>query len=78
MVANGGVPPRGSAAAAASLRRRRAGGGGATTGGVNTMLQFYTDSITGWKLTPFSVLIMSTSFIAFVAVLHGVGKFLRA
>ncbi|KAJ8643330.1 hypothetical protein MRB53_005078 [Persea americana] len=48
MVANGGVPPRGSAAAAASLRRRRAGGGGATTGGVNTMLQFYTDSITGW------------------------------
>lgn len=77
MTANGGAPPRGNAAAAANLRRRRAGGGWAGTGGVNTFLQVYTDSVTGWKLTPFSVVIVSTGFIAFVAVLHGVGKFLR-
>lgn len=74
MVANG-APPRGSAAAAASLRRRRPGGSGATAGaGVNTMLQFYTEDATGWKMTPNSVLIMSIGFIAFVAVLHVVGK----
>lgn len=64
MTANGGAPPRGNAAAAANLRRRRAGGGWAAT-------------VTGWKLTPFSVVVVSTGFIAFVAVLHGVGKFLR-
>ncbi|XP_068646093.1 protein transport protein Sec61 subunit beta [Aristolochia californica] len=75
MVANGGAPPRGSAAAAASMRRRRPGGAGAGPGGVNTMLQFYTDDNAGAKIAPNTVLIMSIGFIAFVAVLHVLGKF---
>ncbi|XP_077210373.1 protein transport protein Sec61 subunit beta-like [Tasmannia lanceolata] len=76
MVANSGAPARGSAAAVASMRRRRTGGGGAATGGggVDTMLQFYTDEKTGLKITPNTVLVMSIGFIAFVAILHVVGK----
>ncbi|XP_078441494.1 preprotein translocase Sec, Sec61-beta subunit protein [Wolffia australiana] len=75
MVANGGAPPRGSAAAAASLRRRRGGGGSSSgSGGVNTMLQFYTDDATGRKMSPNTVLIMSIGFIAVVAFLHVFGK----
>ncbi|ERN13777.1 hypothetical protein AMTRI_Chr06g176850 [Amborella trichopoda] len=80
MVANGGAPPRGSAAAAASLRRRRAAGGsggssGAAAAGGGTMLQFYTDDAPGLKISPTVVLVMSIGFIAFVAILHVVGKF---
>ncbi|OVA08478.1 Preprotein translocase Sec [Macleaya cordata] len=74
MVANGAAPPRGSAAAAASLRRRRTPGGGATAGASGTMLQFYTDDAPGLKISPNVVLVMSIGFIAFVAVLHVVGK----
>ncbi|MCL7049292.1 hypothetical protein MKW94_004970 [Papaver nudicaule] len=75
MVLNGAAPPRGSAAAAAGLRRRRTtSGGGATGGAGSSVLQFYTDDAPGLKISPNVVLVMSIGFIAFVAVLHVVGK----
>ncbi|XP_065859283.1 protein transport protein Sec61 subunit beta-like [Euphorbia lathyris] len=79
MALGGTAPPRGSAAAAASMRRRRTtsgsgSGGGASGGAAGTMLQFYTDDAPGLKISPNVVLIMSIGFIAFVAVLHVVGK----
>ncbi|KAF6167769.1 hypothetical protein GIB67_027547 [Kingdonia uniflora] len=75
MVANGAAPARGSAAAAAGLRRRRTtSGGGAPAGAGGNMLQFYTDDAPGLKISPNVVLVMSIGFIAFVAVLHVVGK----
>ncbi|KAK1391049.1 Protein transport protein Sec61 subunit beta [Heracleum sosnowskyi] len=77
MALNGGAPPRGSAAAsAANLRRRRtSSAGGASAGGTSgNMLQFYTDDAPGLKISPNVVLVMSIGFIAFVAVLHVMGK----
>ncbi|KAL8268355.1 hypothetical protein R6Q59_002153 [Mikania micrantha] len=76
MALNGAAPPRGSAAAAAAnLRRRRTGGtGGAASGTAGNMLQFYTDDAPGLKISPNVVLVMSIGFIAFVAVLHVMGK----
>ncbi|TXG62603.1 hypothetical protein EZV62_009597 [Acer yangbiense] len=76
MVLNGAAPARGSAAAAASMRRRRttSGGGGASGGAAGTMLQFYTDDAPGLKISPNVVLVMSIGFIAFVAILHVMGK----
>ncbi|KAG6437807.1 hypothetical protein SASPL_102737 [Salvia splendens] len=77
MATGGAAPERGSAAAAAAnLRRRRTGGGGggAVGGTSGTMLQFYTDDAPGLKISPNVVLVMSIGFIAFVAVLHVVGK----
>ncbi|KAK2981461.1 hypothetical protein RJ640_017483 [Escallonia rubra] len=75
MALNGAAPPRGSAAAsAANLRRRRTTSGGATGGASGTMLQFYTDDAPGLKISPNVVLVMSIGFIAFVAVLHVMGK----
>lgn len=71
------APQRGTAAAAAAnLRRRRtAGGGGGAAGGASgTMLQFYTDDAPGLKISPNVVLVMSIGFIAFVAILHVMGK----
>jgi protein transport protein SEC61 subunit beta len=38
------------------------------------MLQFYTDDAPGLKISPNVVLVMSIGFIAFVAILHVVGK----
>ncbi|KAK9742787.1 hypothetical protein RND81_03G197400 [Saponaria officinalis] len=38
------------------------------------MLQFYTDDAPGLKISPNVVLMMSIGFIAFVALLHVVGK----
>lgn len=73
-MANGAAPPRGSAAAAANLRRRRMAGSGASAGVGGNMLQFYTDDAPGLKITPNVVLVMSIGFIAFVAVLHVIGK----
>lgn len=80
-MATGGAPQRGTAAAAAAnLRRRRTGGsgggaaGGAAGGASGTMLQFYTDDAPGLKISPNVVLVMSIGFIAFVAVLHVMGK----
>ncbi|KAG8387705.1 hypothetical protein BUALT_Bualt02G0049000 [Buddleja alternifolia] len=83
----GTVPPRGSAAATAGMRRRRLGGGGGSStssvsssglgGGGSNMLRFYTDDSPGLKISPTMVLIMSLCFIAFVAVLHVIGKFYR-
>ncbi|CAN8280255.1 unnamed protein product [Cochlearia groenlandica] len=78
----GGAPQRGSAAATASMRRRKgagssnnsAGGGGGGGGGAGSMLQFYTDDAPGLKISPNVVLIMSIGFIAFVALLHVMGK----
>ncbi|KAI3498536.1 hypothetical protein L1887_34311 [Cichorium endivia] len=77
MALNGGAPPRGSAAAAAAnLRRRRTGGGASAAAGgtAGNMLQFYTDDAPGLKISPNVVLVMSIGFIAFVAVLHVMGK----
>ncbi|XP_047948464.1 protein transport protein Sec61 subunit beta-like [Salvia hispanica] len=77
MATGGAAPQRGSAAAAAAnLRRRRSGGGagGAAGGASGTMLQFYTDDAPGLKISPNVVLVMSIGFIAFVAVLHVMGK----
>ncbi|XP_051132914.1 protein transport protein Sec61 subunit beta-like [Andrographis paniculata] len=77
MATGGAGPQRGTAAAAAAnLRRRRTGGGGAggAGGAGGTMLQFYTDDAPGLKISPNVVLVMSIGFIAFVAILHVVGK----
>ncbi|KAK3211540.1 hypothetical protein Dsin_016246 [Dipteronia sinensis] len=74
MALSGAVPPRGSAAAAASMRRRRTTSSGASGGAAGTMLQFYTDDAPGLKISPNVVLVMSIGFIAFVAVLHVMGK----
>jgi len=76
MAVGGTAPPRGSAAAAASMRRRRTVSGGASggAGAAGTMLQFYTDDAPGLKISPNVVLVMSIGFIAFVAILHVVGK----
>ncbi|KAK8486813.1 hypothetical protein V6N13_022128 [Hibiscus sabdariffa] len=74
-MATGTAPPRGSAAAAANMRRRRtASGAGSSGGAAGTMLQFYTDDAPGLKISPNAVLVMSIGFIAFVAVLHVMGK----
>ncbi|KAL5707623.1 hypothetical protein ACHQM5_018506 [Ranunculus cassubicifolius] len=76
-MANGKPAPRGTAAAAAGMRRRRtasAGGGGASAGISGNMLQFYTDDAPGLKISPNVVLVMSIGFIAFVAILHVIGK----
>ncbi|KAL3649433.1 hypothetical protein CASFOL_005836 [Castilleja foliolosa] len=78
MATGGGAPQRGTAAAAAAnLRRRKTtggGGGGAAGGAGGTMLQFYTDDAPGLKISPNVVLVMSIGFIAFVAILHVMGK----
>ncbi|KAG8391590.1 hypothetical protein BUALT_Bualt01G0203300 [Buddleja alternifolia] len=77
MATGGAAPQRGTAAAAAAnLRRRKTtgGGGGAAGGASGTMLQFYTDDAPGLKISPNVVLVMSIGFIAFVAVLHVMGK----
>ncbi|GMH31275.1 hypothetical protein Nepgr_033118 [Nepenthes gracilis] len=75
MAPNGPAPPRGSAAAAASLRRRRPTAGSSAAGAASgTMLQFYTDDAPGLKISPNTVLVMSIGFIAFVAILHVMGK----
>lgn len=73
MSTNGGAP-RGSAAAAANLRRRRTASAGASAGVSGNMLQFYTDDAPGLKISPNVVLVMSIGFIAFVAILHVIGK----
>ncbi|KAK8650500.1 hypothetical protein V6N13_140136 [Hibiscus sabdariffa] len=74
-MATGTAPPRGSAAAAANMRRRRTTSGAGSSGGAaGTMLQFYTDDAPGLKISPNAVLVMSIGFIAFVAVLHVMGK----
>jgi protein transport protein SEC61 subunit beta len=48
-------------------------GGGSSAGGGN-MLRFYTDDAPGLKITPTVVLVMSVCFIAFVSILHVIGK----
>ncbi|XP_073027757.1 protein transport protein Sec61 subunit beta-like [Primulina huaijiensis] len=74
MATGGTGPQRGSAAAAAANLRRRRTGSGASGGASGTMLQFYTDDAPGLKISPNVVLIMSIGFIAFVAILHVMGK----
>ncbi|KAL2501109.1 Protein transport protein Sec61 subunit beta [Forsythia ovata] len=66
----------GSRGGAAGMQRRRGGGGRAAEAGASssTMLQFYTDEAPGIKLSPTVVLVMSIGFIAFVAILHVIGK----
>ncbi|MBA0790640.1 hypothetical protein Gohar_015276 [Gossypium harknessii] len=44
----------------------------------SNMLWFYTDDALGLKISPTVVLIMTLSFIAFVAALHVFGKIYRA
>ncbi|CAA2954226.1 protein transport protein Sec61 subunit beta-like [Olea europaea var. sylvestris] len=75
MATGGAAPQRGTAAAAAAnMRRRRTTSGGSAGGASGTMLQFYTDDAPGLKISPNVVLVMSIGFIAFVAVLHVMGK----
>ncbi|KAL3516916.1 hypothetical protein ACH5RR_023818 [Cinchona calisaya] len=75
MALGGAAPQRGTAAAAAAnMRRRRMSSSGAAGGAGGTMLQFYTDDAPGLKISPNVVLVMSIGFIAFVAVLHVMGK----
>ncbi|MCE3216934.1 hypothetical protein HAX54_009511 [Datura stramonium] len=76
MALGGSGPQRGTAAAsAANLRRRKTGGSGGGAGGAGgTMLQFYTDDSPGLKISPNVVLVMSIGFIAFVAILHVMGR----
>lgn len=74
-MAIGAGAPRGSAAATASMRRRKtSSSAGASGGAAGTMLQFYTDDAPGLKISPNVVLVMSIGFIAFVAILHVMGK----
>ncbi|DBA90952.1 hypothetical protein WJX77_008542 [Trebouxia sp. C0004] len=65
-------PPSGSQGA---LRRRttstRGGGAGGLRQGVTN---FYTDESPGIKVSPVAVMILSLGFIAFVTLLHIVGK----
>ena len=74
MALGGAAPQRGSAAATASMRRRRTTSSGTSGGAAGTMLQFYTDDAPGLKISPNVVLVMSIGFIAFVAILHVMGK----
>ncbi|CAK9319223.1 unnamed protein product [Citrullus colocynthis] len=74
MALGGANPQRGSAAATASMRRRRTTSSGTSGGAAGTMLQFYTDDAPGLKISPNVVLVMSIGFIAFVAILHVMGK----
>ncbi|XP_073127507.1 protein transport protein Sec61 subunit beta-like [Henckelia pumila] len=74
MATGGPNPQRGTAAAAAANLRRRRTGSGAPGGASGSMLQFYTDDAPGLKISPNVVLIMSIGFIAFVAILHVMGK----
>ena len=57
-----------------ALGGRRTTGGGAAGGASGNMLQFYTDDAPGLKISPNVVLVMSIGFIAFVVVLHVMGK----
>lgn len=59
---------------AAGLRKRstRTAGSGRSGGGGG--LNFYTDDSPGFKMSPVVVVTMSVLFIAFVTVLHIVGK----
>ncbi|XVF16643.1 hypothetical protein REPUB_Repub10bG0050000 [Reevesia pubescens] len=73
-MAGGTALPRGSATAVASIRRRRTTSGATSGRASGTMLQFYTNDASGLKISPNVVLIMSIGFIAFVAILHVMGK----
>ena len=73
-VQNGAAPVRGKGAAVASLRRRRTTGGGPAGGASENMLQFYTNDAPRLKISPNVVLVISIGFIAFVSVLHVMGK----
>ncbi|PNW80461.1 hypothetical protein CHLRE_07g318450v5 [Chlamydomonas reinhardtii] len=66
--------------AAGALRRRpvRGSGGSGTTKAQQAAMNFYTDDTPGWKMSPVVVITMSLSFIAFVTILHVVGKFQKA
>ncbi|GLT50682.1 hypothetical protein SLA2020_241510 [Shorea laevis] len=69
----GAAPQRGSAVAIAGMFRRRTSAG-ALGGATGTMLQFYTDDAPGLNISPNVVLAVSIGFIAFVAILHVIGK----
>ncbi|KAK9804682.1 hypothetical protein WJX73_010185 [Symbiochloris irregularis] len=59
---------------AAGMRKRTARGGGGTPGMRQNIMNFYTDDSAGLRLSPVIVVVMSVSFIAFVTLLHIVGK----
>ncbi|KAH7430434.1 hypothetical protein KP509_09G098800 [Ceratopteris richardii] len=66
----------------AGPRRRRLSGSGGSNGAMekkngnnsSNMLRFYTDDSPGFKRNPTFVLGRSVCFIAFVALLHAIGK----
>ncbi|KAK4479099.1 hypothetical protein RD792_014610 [Penstemon davidsonii] len=55
-------------------RRKRVAGNGGEDVAATTVLQFYSDEEPGIKLSPTTVLVASIGFIAFVAILHVIGK----
>ncbi|EOY13672.1 Preprotein translocase Sec [Theobroma cacao] len=68
------APPKENAAAIASMRKRRTTRGAASRGVVETTLQFYTNDGPRLKISPNVMLVISIDFIAFVAILHVMGK----
>mmetsp|Transcript_29076 Transcript_29076/g.94937 ORF Transcript_29076/g.94937 Transcript_29076/m.94937 type:complete len:89 (+) Transcript_29076:30-296(+) len=64
-----GAPPAGATAA-----NRRLRSSGNSAGANSRMLRMYTDESPGLRISPVTVLIMSTVFIFFVALLHTVSK----
>ncbi|PNH05139.1 Protein transport protein Sec61 subunit beta [Tetrabaena socialis] len=72
-----GAPP---GATGSVLRRRpvRGSGGSGSSKAQQNAMNFYTDDTPGWKMSPVVVIGMSLGFIAFVTILHVVGKFQRA
>ncbi|KXZ47804.1 hypothetical protein GPECTOR_32g416 [Gonium pectorale] len=80
IVARGGRSSAGAptGATGGTLRRRPVRGGASGTGKQQNVMNFYTDDSPGWKMSPVVVITMSLGFIAFVTILHVVGKFQRA
>lgn len=67
-------------APAGALARRRPASrsSGSNASSKQQATNFYTDDSPGWKMSPVVVMTMSLGFIAFVTVLHVVGKFASA
>jgi protein transport protein SEC61 subunit beta len=66
--------PRGPAGAPAGAIRRRTNGGRGGEVSKKNMLRFYTDESPGLTVSPVLVLSMSLGFVAFVVLLHVIGK----
>lgn len=77
MVPRAGGATAAPGAGAVGLRQRRpapARGSGAVSRLQQNVMNMYADESPGLKITPVAVLVMSLGYIAFVTVLHIVGK----